>query len=179
MLKTLDKLLAACSDLAVATGGLLLLLIALIGAADMVLTAVINYPIPAASTFAEQVLPSSVALSTGYLLRRNANIVVDIVTNMVGGPARRILAVLAGLATALFFVGFTWGTWKLAIDSIALSEVAVAAIEFPVWPLKLLFAIGSTIAFLESLALVVRDILLPLPPSSIQLEGAVIEKVDP
>lgn len=159
MLANIDKCLAICSKWSLAAGGILTLTIAVVGTLDTILAATVNYPLPAAHTFAEETLPAAVLLSTGYALRSNANIIVDIVTNKMGSGLRRLVMIHAAGTTALFFGGFTYGAWKLAIESVQLREVAVAAVEFSVWPLKLCFAIGATIALFETISLVVKSLL--------------------
>ncbi|MBT8155706.1 TRAP transporter small permease [Epibacterium ulvae] len=158
MLTFMDQTLSVISRVSLAVGGLLILALALIGALDTVMSAALNVPLPAANTIAEEVLPGAVFLSMGFVIRSNGNIVVDLFTSRMGPKTKHITSALAALATLLFFCAFSIGAWKLASESLHLREVAVAAVEFPVWPLKLAFAIGASIATVETFALLLRSL---------------------
>lgn len=158
MFMLIDKTLATCSMIGIAAGGLITLVIAVIGAADMVSSSFFNSPFRAANVFSEQLLPAAVLLSTGYVLRIRASIVVDILTNSMGKALRTAVNFLSSIAVAIFFAALSLGAWKMAIGSIKLMELAVAAIEFPVWPMKIGYAIGATIALFESVSLLITSI---------------------
>lgn len=159
MLTFLDKCLNVGSRVSLAVGGLIALAIAFVGTLDTVTGSLFNWPVPAAHTFAEESLPAAVLLSLGFVIRSHSNIVVDIVTQHMNKSIRWVTATISASLTILFLFGFTVGAWNLASESIHLREVAVAAIEFPVWPMKLCFAIGATIALLEAVALLIRAVM--------------------
>lgn len=158
MFDSLDRNLATCSKISIAAGGLILLLIALIGAGDTVSTSLFNHPFPVANRLSEQLLPAAVLLSVGYVLRIKANIVVDILSNVLGHTLRALVGLLSAMALVVFFAGLTIGAWELALESVELMETATAAIEFPVWPMKLCYAFGCTVALLESFSILLTSI---------------------
>lgn len=132
-----------------------MLSIAGIGAADVVFGLVAGLTLPAATNYAEEVLPATAMLAAGVMIRRRADIIVDVLTERMRGRLRQGFAVLAALAGLIFFALLAKGGWTLAADSIALGEHAVAAIEFPVWPMKLGYAVGATVATIEAARLLI------------------------
>jgi len=97
------------------------------------------------------VLP--ILLAAGWAQRERADITVDILTSGLAARWRGRLALLA-LALAIVFLGaLAWGAWAQALRSIDLGEFAVAAVQYPVWPAKLAFACGLSIAALECVRL--------------------------
>jgi TRAP-type C4-dicarboxylate transport system permease small subunit len=152
LVRALDRTLARASGAAIALGGLILGLIALLGAADVALAALASAPLPAANAIAEEFLPPAVFLAMGAGVRAKAHIVVDLVVGRLQGRMRLVLGAVATLCSMLFLLALAHGAWGLAADSIALRERAVAAVEFPVWPTKVLFALGAALAFAEGVA---------------------------
>lgn len=150
-----DAAIARISALSAAVGCVLLLSIATVGAADVVAGLVAGLTLPAATNYAEEVLPATAMLAVGLMIRRRAEIVVDILTERTRGRLRKALAILASIGGVMFFALLAKGGWTLAVHSIALREHAVAAIEFPIWPMKLLYAAGATVATVEAARLLI------------------------
>lgn len=168
LLRLADRVSLACSGIALGASGLVILAIVAMGAVDVIMGFTVNYPLPAATNVAEEALPAAVFLAAGMVLRNRANIVVDVLCDHFRSRLRRISAVIAALGTVVFFALLASGAWHLAIDSIGLNERAVAAVEFPIWPMKLGFAIGATIATFEALRLLA---IAALSSPSHQVEG--------
>ncbi len=155
LLAMADTAIARTSALSAAMGCALLLSIAAVGTADVVAGLVAGLTLPAATNYAEEVLPATAMLAVGLMIRRRAEIVVDILTERASGRLRKALAVLASIGGVMFFALLAKGGWTLAVHSIALQEHAVAAIEFPIWPMKLFYAAGATVATVEAARLLI------------------------
>jgi len=154
-----DLAIARISALSAAVGCALLLSIAAVGTADVVAGLVAGLTLPAATNYAEEVLPATAMLAAGFMIRRRADIVVDILTERARGRLRKAFAVFAGIGGLMFFALLAKGGWTLAAHSIALREHAVAAIEFPIWPMKLCYAAGATVATVEAARLLILTVL--------------------
>ncbi len=149
------RALALASGLALSAGAVALGAMALIGAADVLADNLAGRPIPSVSEFASDYLPAVILLAAAAAQRERADIVVDILVTLLPGGVRRGAGLLAVCLTIVFLGALTWGAWQLALASIALGEVAVAAVQYPVWPAKLAFALGLTVATLEAVRLLV------------------------
>jgi len=154
----LEKALATCNAIFLAAGGGLLIVIAMIGAGDVVSANLFDYPLPAANTFAEVALPPSVFLSVGYVVRTQSEIMVDILVQSMSVRWRWFMVFISAFLSVLLFGALTYGAWLLAFDSVALNEKAVAAIEFPVWPAKIGFALGATLALVEYIRILILSV---------------------
>lgn len=153
-LRAADRLLRAATFLSVSVSGGLILVIVVLATLDSVLSFLFNKPIPAATNFAEEILPAAVLLASGQVIRNRAEIVVDILVERMGTGLRRVSALIAGALSLMLFGILFYGAVRLAHASIELSETAVGAVAFPVWPMKIAFAVGLGIGGLESLRIV-------------------------
>ncbi|KAF0228266.1 MAG: putative TRAP-T family transporter DctQ [Beijerinckiaceae bacterium] len=153
-----DRALRAGSLLCVNVAGILILAIIGISALDIFMSFALNRPIAAATNLSEELLPPAVFLSTGMVVRSKADIVVDLLTDWVGGRVKRALEMLAAALSFLFFIILALGAAKLAASSVAIRETAVAAGEFAVWPMKVAFAIGVCMTCLEAARIVILSL---------------------
>lgn len=150
----IGRVLHAASLLCVNAAGVLILVIVGISALDMITSFALNRPIPAATNFSEEILPAAIFLSVGMVVRNRADIVVDVLTEQMGGALKKACGVLAAALSFVFFLILGYGAVKLALTSAAIRETAVAAVEFPVWPMKIAFAIGVCMTCLEAARIV-------------------------
>lgn len=157
----LDRALRAGTLLCVNFAGILILVIVGIGALDMIMSFALNQPIAAATNLSEELLPPSVFLSTGMVVRNRADIVVDVLTEWMSGPVKRAVGMLAAVLSFLFMGILALGAVRLAVSSVAIRETAVAAGEFAVWPMKVAFAIGVCMTSFEASRIVVLSLISP------------------
>lgn len=151
-----DRLIVGLSTVFIGMATLLLGVMAVVGTADVLGLNLFGQPVPSATEFASAMLALTVMLSMSYAQRTRAHIVVDIVSYHFP-PRMTLLATgLSLLLGVLVFALLSWGAWELAIHSIGIRERAVAAIRFPVWPVKIAFAFGATVCTLELLRELVR-----------------------
>src|SRR3546814_9298840 len=76
---------------------------------------------------------------------------VDILIDRLSARSGRICHRAALLITLVTFAILAWRLWGLAIDSVLLLERAAGFVRFPVWPAKLLAAVGMTLATTQCL----------------------------
>jgi TRAP-type C4-dicarboxylate transport system permease small subunit len=86
-------------------------------------------------------------------VRDGDNISVDILLNALGPRARRAVERFNGFCTLVFFAMLTYLSLKLALHSIDTGNVMSGAVNFKLWPFKLIAALGATLALI---ALVVQ-----------------------
>ena len=151
MFATIERAVDALATAFAAVAVLLLAAMAVIGTADVVAFNVLSRPVPAANEIASAMLPLVVMLAMSEVQRRDGHIRVDFVSNVLPAAIRRWLPVLYALVALVVFGLLAWGASDLAASSVRISERAIAAIRFPVWPVKLVFAAGATLVALQIL----------------------------
>lgn len=125
---------------------------------DVIMRYVFNCPTIWAWDINVQLLGVSVALGGGYTLLYNGHIGVDV---FVEGLARRKRAIIDLITSIFFFLGIgvlVWESWKVAWFSVRTREVDYTFFAPPVYPLKVLIAVGFFLLFLQGIAKFIRDI---------------------
>jgi len=129
----------------------LLAVMAVLGTIDVLALNILGKPVPSANEFASAMLPSAVMLAMSYAQQQRAHITVDLFSKNLPEQVRRFLLLFALALSAFVFSMLAWGAWRLALDSVSVSETAVAAFRFPVWPTKIIFAAGASVCALQIL----------------------------
>jgi TRAP-type C4-dicarboxylate transport system permease small subunit len=126
-----------------------LFVIMLLGGADAISSFVFNTPVPAMLEISETLLAAAVFLALASAAGQH--VVVDVVVQRLSAAAKKLCTALALVVAAVVFGLIAWRFWELALDSIRVNEIAAALVAFPIWPAKVLAAIGATLAAIESL----------------------------
>jgi len=158
VLRGTDELLRAATFVCVSVSGALILTIVGLATVDSISSFVFNRPIPAATNFAEEMLPAAVLLGAGQVVRNRAEIVVDILTAHMRGIFKTCCAVLAGALSLIFFGLLSYGAVRQAVVSVEIREIAVAAVAFPIWPMKVAFAVGTVIGLMEAIRITIFSV---------------------
>ena len=153
-----NGLLRAIALAGVAASGALLLVLAVLGTVDVVWTYLFNRPIPAATEFAASILPATITLALAWSQYLRAHIDVDLVVAKLSPSAQSASELLSILAGLIFFSALLYGAVELSMESWEMGETAVAAIEFPVSPMKFAFAAGAALGVIECLRQLVHFI---------------------
>ncbi|MCL4765856.1 MAG: TRAP transporter small permease [Hyphomicrobiaceae bacterium] len=132
--------------------GIAVLVMMLIGTADVVGLLVFNHPLPGAYELTESLLVASVFLAIALAQARRQHVRVEIFLNVVPGPVRRALELLGHVMTAGVFAIICYVSWEVALDSIRIGEFSSGLIQFPVWPARTTLAIGTTLMTVQALA---------------------------
>lgn len=156
MLTALERLSGALSALFMVIASVFLVLMAAVGAADVIVFNLFGVPVPAANEIASAMLPIVVMLAMSHAQRRREHIRVDILASHFPPAMQRAAEVLYSLVGLVVFALLAIGAWELAMKSVAISERAIAAVRFPVWPAKLVFAAGATAVGVELLVQLLR-----------------------
>lgn len=137
--------------LAVAAG-LLTAFITLIVCVDVGSRALLAHSLPGASEVAILLLIALVFLGFAGAEARGENFTVTILLQALDGRWRHRLKTLAALASLATVGLMAWFSWTRAIASTIAAEVSYGSITFPVWPSKLLIALGLTMLALQLIA---------------------------
>jgi TRAP-type C4-dicarboxylate transport system permease small subunit len=149
LLARLDRLLRQISYVGFLAGSALLLIVGLMGAADVVSTNIFLRPIPGTVELSGALLAVIVFLGLAEAQARGSHIVIDVATQSMGPRMKRISGVIS-LALAGALMGLVaWQTTRLAINSWGLREAALGALAFPLAPFKSVAAFGAWLATAE------------------------------
>lgn len=149
LLLRLDKALRTLNGVALAIAGVGMFFIAFVSTADVIFYLVLGRPFSGANESVEVALAVSVVMTLAYTQYRRQHIVVDIVVQSFSRRGKRISLVIELLVGLLCMGLIAWRAWDLSIDSVRSLETASSLYSFPVYPWKVLFALGLTLATLE------------------------------
>lgn len=134
----------------------LLLVVGLMGAADVIATNLLLKPIAGMVELSGALLAVIVFLGLAEAQARGSNIVIDVATQNMA-PRAKMLSTGISLAIAGVLMGLiAWQTTRLAINSWAIREVALGALAFPMAPFKSVAAFGAWLAAAEFLRQLLR-----------------------
>jgi TRAP-type transport system small permease protein len=136
--------------------GLSILLMMAVGAADVVMTnlnliGLRSRPIPATTEFIATMMVIAVFLGLSLAQQRRGHIQMD-VSQFAAPPVRRVLEVIHHLCHALMYGLIAAFGWGAAAHAVAVREFAAGLFDFPVWPARLLLALGATFMTLQCFA---------------------------
>ncbi len=160
MLQTLDRALAAFSNLMMAVAGVAIVLMMLHIAGDILAKILFNQPIPATLEIVTwYYMVATVFLPWGFIQVHKKHLMVELFTMKM--PARK-LAVLEGCVGLLgaVYVGILfWLTLGYAIDQTLAGEIQDATFfDLPVWPTRWLLPIPAATMALVFLLQGIRDL---------------------
>lgn len=145
----IDRLLRKLSFLGFLAASFLLLLVALMGATDVVSTNVFSQPIPGMVELSGALLAVIVFLGLAEAQARGGHIVIDVATQNMP-PLMLKISTLFSLALGLAFMALVaWQTTLLAAKSFSFHETALGALAFPLPPFKALAAFGAWLSAAE------------------------------
>ncbi|HSV17729.1 MAG TPA: TRAP transporter small permease [Casimicrobiaceae bacterium] len=131
--------------------GVLVALIMLVTCLDVLSRTAVNRSIQGASELVVLFLVALVFLGLAGAQASGSNFSVTILVRLLSRKARRVISAMTTLI-ALVAVGFlTWFSWTRAIASVAAREESYGVIPFPVWPSRLIIAIGLTMLVVQLL----------------------------
>lgn len=154
-----DRTLRALTNGALAIAGIGMLFIAVISTADVITYLILGKPFSGASESVEVALAVTVAMTLAYAQYRRDHIVVDIVVQTFSPFGRKISA-FATLLTGFFCMALlSWRASELAVESFEVREASFTLYSFPIYPWKILFALGLILATVEFLRQIVWTLL--------------------
>lgn len=148
---SLDRLMVALSNLSVAIAVFFLAAMAALGTIDVLGLNLFGSPVQTATEGASAMLALSVALALSHTQRTRSNITVDIISQYFPRWLEVPVFCFTLLFSAAVLAAISWGAWELAAHSYSINERAVAAVRFPLWPVKILFAVGCSFCVIEIL----------------------------
>jgi len=104
------------------------------------------------------VLSSCIALSGGYALVNRIHVRVDILYNLFSRRTKAIIDICTSAFTLLFLGLLLWQAVKQGLNSLMLSEHTQTIFSPPIYPFKIILAIGIFLFLLQAIADVLSNI---------------------
>ncbi|MGB6104342.1 MAG: TRAP transporter small permease [Pusillimonas sp.] len=147
----LDRALAYLRSAALVLAGIGLFFIAVICTADVIAYVIMRKPFPGVSETVEVALAVTVVMTLAYTQHRKEHVCVDILLVRMSPFWLKVSGFISYIVSLFCMVILAWRAWVLAIESVSALEVSATVHAFPIYPWKILFALGITLAALEVL----------------------------
>lgn len=144
-----DRALRRASYLGFLAASALLLVVGLLGAADVVSTNLLLQPIPGMVELSGALLAVIVFLGLAEAQARGSNIVIDVATQHMGRTAKRISSIFSLALGTAFMALVAWKATELAASSWKFHETALGALSFPLAPFKSVACFGAWLSVAE------------------------------
>ncbi|MEM9146216.1 MAG: TRAP transporter small permease [Pseudomonadota bacterium] len=139
-------------------GGIGLLMSMFLGVADIVGTQVLHVPVPGPYEITESSMVLIVFGALAYAQIRRAHIRVELLHAQMGPRTQAAMDVIADLAALVFFGLLLWQAVLEAQYSLQIGEATVGLIRIPLWPARIVLAVGTGLLILQLLVDLVIDL---------------------
>lgn len=168
----IDWLLTKLAYLGFLAASILLLVVGLMGAADVISTNLFFKPIPGMVELSGALLGVIVFLGLAQAQARGAHIVIDVATGSMPPVLYKAAMLVALSIGAVFMAAVAWQTTELTIKSIRFNETALGALAFPLPPFKALAAFGAWLSAAEFARQLVQRAVTPARAATPKSEDA-------
>ncbi|MDF1790723.1 MAG: TRAP transporter small permease [Thalassobaculaceae bacterium] len=129
-----------------------------LGTIEVVGTQILHTPVPGALELTESTMVLIVFGALSYAQIRRSHIRVELIYTNMGPRTRAAMDVFANLAALVFFGLLLWQAYHEAVYSLQIGEATVGLIRFPLFPARLILAIGTAMLILQLLLDMITDI---------------------
>jgi TRAP-type C4-dicarboxylate transport system permease small subunit len=136
--------------------GVALILMALIGTADVIGTQFLGRPVPGTVEIGSSLMVAGIALGLPRAQYARRHVRVEVVVDRLQPRLRAVLDIVAQISLALLLAGIAWMGWRMFLTSIATKEFSQGLIEIALWPARLALALGATLAVVQTIVLILR-----------------------
>lgn len=148
----MQRLIAMIEQVNVVTGvlsGVTTLIITLIIVADVAMRSLFNAPIAGATETSTLLMIALVYLGLASVQVYKENFRVEVALTILPRRWRRWQELAASLIATVAIGIFSWRTGSEAYRSFMRNEVEYGAIDFPVWPARIIIAVGLILLTLQ------------------------------
>ena len=138
----------------------LILVMMLLGTADVVGRYVFNSPIKGALEINELLLAALIFLGWGYVQSSRSNIRLEFFINKYRQKAKQVVELIILLITLILFILIAWQSYRLAMLDLSYGRL-IENVYIPAFPFKFLITFGAIMVCLESIiqiAYQIRDL---------------------
>jgi TRAP-type C4-dicarboxylate transport system permease small subunit len=106
-------------------------------------------PFPCAVETVESLLVITTYFGASIVAIERGHVNVDLVTRKLPRRVQNVITIFADVVGAAVFGLLTWGAWRMAVYAVTIMEMRLGVYRFPLWPFKLLFALGLTLLVIQ------------------------------
>ncbi|SNR81083.1 TRAP transporter small permease subunit [Blastococcus mobilis] len=150
-MKKLDDLVGKVSALLAVLAAVCTLAMMFTMIADVGNRLVGNGSLAGAYELAAMLLVIVVFLGFAYAERTETNVRVTLGTSRMPHAVARVVRLVGGVVSTVVVAVFAKATWEQAMVSMERGEFTQGIVDFPVWPTKLIIAVGFSFLTLECL----------------------------
>lgn len=132
-----------------AIASLAVLVMALLGGADVISATAFGKPILGVYEATELLMVVVTVLAMSSLQARRMNIAVDVISSRLPAAAQQWIFLLSNLLGFVFFGLIAWQGWLVAWEAVRTQEYAQGGVQIPVYPSKIAFALGISLLVLQ------------------------------
>ena len=157
----MDRLLTRVSVIAARIAGVGLLLMALLGVADIIATQFLKSPIPGVVEITRGMMVFCIMLGLALAESDGKHIRVEIGLERLPARLRHYLNALAPISMAVLFALIAWFGWHAFWQSVVSKQYDQGSLQLPLWPARLALATGATLVALQALVRIARVLRQP------------------
>jgi TRAP-type C4-dicarboxylate transport system permease small subunit len=128
----------------------MLLIMVLLGTADVIGRYVFNTPIKGTWEISKLLMGGAIFMSWGYVQATKSNISLDLVITRYPPRIKLIVEIIILILTLVLFVFIGWQSFKIAMQDLN-NGALIENIYISVFPFKLLITFGAILVCLESI----------------------------
>ncbi len=149
------QVLALCLLLLGAVG---LIVSTVLGFADVIGTKFLDYPVPGTLEITESTMVLVVFGALAYTQSKRSHIRVEILYNFGSPRTRAWLDAVAHLIALIYFGLLCWAGFQEALYSLSISEATMGTIRLPLFPARMLLALGTALLVLQLAIDIIDDV---------------------
>ena len=142
-MKTLNHFLERFALIILLVGGVGLLMSMFLGVGDVVGTQVLQQPLPGARELTESTMVLIVFGALTYAQIQRSHIRVELLYTRMGPRVQAAMDVITDLAAIIFFGLLCWQAVNEVFISWEIGEATVGLIRFPLYPARIILAVGT------------------------------------
>ncbi|MGP3535554.1 TRAP transporter small permease [Microbacterium sp. RD1] len=140
----------------IAAAALLVLMLATV--IDVLVRWIARASVPGMLEVAESALVVSVFLGLAWTSMQGGHVAVSVVTDRLKPPLARAVSVVIWLLNAALLGWMTYASVARALQATSLHETRFGLVQWPVWPLRWVIALGLALWLVVALANVLRTL---------------------
>lgn len=113
-------------------------------------------PLPCSLEFSESLLVITIFMSVAYVALGEGHTNVTILTRNFPDSLQKLLDSFSHFLGIIIFSILAWGGWRIAFASAKQLEMRIGMFRFPIWPFRILFAIGLTLLVLQCVSNLIK-----------------------
>jgi len=102
-------------------------------------------PLPGAFEASEQLMVVVFSFPLAEISLKKGNIAFDLVSRKFPPRIKRRMDIIGNLVGLLLFAPLAYQAWVVALKMYSMGEYRQGIIDFPIWPFRLLIAVGLTV----------------------------------